>query len=340
MAEQEPLDEEQAETGAESEEAEAPADARSDEDLAEEEAEEEDLGEESDDEASGLARKLSDERLRSVIESLIFASPKPLALTSISNLLRPVARKRVRELLETIIAEGAQREQLGEGGFALKEVAGGYHYRTLAENAPWLKKLQKTRPWRLTQATLEVLAIVAYKQPITRGEVEQLRGVDSSAVMTKLIERRLIQPAGRKEVPGWPMMYATTPSFLEFFGLKTLKDLPTLREIKELTELEDEVEVPEELRAFEEERRKQIEAEQDGLLEDDEEYERMAAEREGADDETGDETGEDSEDAEEVSDSDDEGSDNPRAVSFQALSGGEDDEEDSVEEEEDSREEE
>ena len=145
----------------------------------------------------------------------------------------------------------------------------------------------------------------------------------------------------QNELPGWP----EGPSFTarstgSTVGLKTLKDLPTLREIKELTELEDEVEVPEELRAFEEERRKQIEAEQDGLLEDDEEYERMAAEREGADDETGDETGEDSEDAEEVSDSDDEGSDNPRAVSFQALSGGEDDEEDSVEEEEDSREEE
>ncbi|MCB0219936.1 MAG: SMC-Scp complex subunit ScpB [Chrysiogenetes bacterium] len=309
MAEQEPLDEEHAE---QSEEAQTSAEsAHAEEDLAEEEAEEEDLGEESDDEAGGLARRLSDERLRSVIESLIFASPKPLALTSIANLLRPVKRKRVREVLDAIIAEGAERELAGTHGFVLKEVAGGYHYRTVADNAPWLKKLQKTRPWRLTQATLEVLAIVAYKQPITRGEVEQLRGVDSSAVMTKLIERRLIQPAGRKEVPGWPMMYATTPSFLEFFGLKTLKDLPTLREIKEITDLEDEVEVPEELRAFEEERRKQLEAEQDGLLEDDDEYERMAAER--GEGEEAPEDGEASEDEEES-----------KGVSFDDLSGDED----------------
>lgn len=320
MAEQEPLDQEQAE---QDEEVEASAEAHAEEDLAEEEAEEEDLGEENDDEAGSLARKLSDERLRSVIESLIFASPKPLALTSISNLLRPVARKRVREMLDAMIAEGAERELAGTHGFVLKEVAGGYHYRTVADNAPWLKKLQKTRPWRLTQATLEVLAIVAYKQPITRGEVEQLRGVDSSAVMTKLIERRLIQPAGRKEVPGWPMMYATTPTFLEFFGLKTLKDLPTLREIKELTELEDEVEVPEELRAFEEERRKQIEAEQDGLLEDDDEYERMAAEREDGEASEGDEASEDEE---------------GKGVSFNDLSGDEDPEHADASDDEDAEE--
>ncbi len=210
---------------------------------------------------------LTDERLKAVIEAIIFASDTPLSASDIFRVLYGVPRDRVRPVLKAMIAEGEQKAREGNTGFVLQEVAGGYQYRTVASVSPWLKKLQKTRPWRLTQASLETLAIVAYKQPITRGEIDQLRGVDSSAVLVKLLEKRLVKPVGRKEVPGYPMMYGTAPGFLEFFGLNELKDLPTLREIKELGDLgEAEAEVPEEIRQYMEERRRQIEAEQDGLL--------------------------------------------------------------------------
>ncbi len=210
---------------------------------------------------------LTDERLRSVLESLIFNSSHPISALDLCRVLWGTPRERVRAMLKAMTAEGEEKAKAVTSGFVLREVAGGYQYRTIAENAHWLKKLQKQRPWRLTQASLETLAIVAYKQPLTRGEIDETRGVDSSAVVVKLLEKRLIKPVGRKEVPGYPMMYGTTPAFLEFFGLKDLRDLPTLKEIKDMNLLEEATqEIPEEARAYLEEQRLKIEREQDAAL--------------------------------------------------------------------------
>ena len=131
--------------------------------------------------------------------------------------------------------------------FYLHEVAGGYQVRTRPEYTPWIKRLIQPRPFRLSKAALETLATVAYKQPIIRSDVEQVRGVDCGGVLKVLLERGLIRVLGRKEIPGRPLIYGTTKRFLEVFDLKTLKDLPTPKEIEELgnAPLETEMEIVE-----------------------------------------------------------------------------------------------
>jgi segregation and condensation protein B len=119
-------------------------------------------------------------------------------------------------------------------GFYLAEVAGGYQFRTASELAPWLRKLSKDRTFRFSQAALETLAIIAYRQPITRAEIEYLRGVDSGGVMKTLLEKNLLRILGKKEVPGRPLLYGTSRQFLELFGLRDLNDLPTLKEFSAL----------------------------------------------------------------------------------------------------------
>ena len=114
-------------------------------------------------------------------------------------------------------------------------MAGGWQFRTDPRNAPWVGRLLAQKPVRLTRAQLEVLAIVAYRQPITRPEIDEIRGVDSGGTLKGLLDRSLLRILGKKEEPGRPMLYGTTREFLEFFNLKDLKDLPTLREYHELT---------------------------------------------------------------------------------------------------------
>jgi segregation and condensation protein B len=116
----------------------------------------------------------------------------------------------------------------------LKEVAGGYQFRTRPEHTEWIKKLIQPRPPRLSKAALETLAIIAYKQPLIRSDIEHIRGVDCGGVIRALLERKLIRVLGRKEIPGRPLIYATTKRFLEVFDLKDLKDLPTPKEIDEM----------------------------------------------------------------------------------------------------------
>jgi segregation and condensation protein B len=113
-------------------------------------------------------------------------------------------------------------------------VAGGFQLRTLPEFSPYLRQIQKTRPLRLSPAALETLSVIAYRQPVTRAEVEHVRGVDAGPVVRSLLERGLIRIAGHREVPGRPMVYATTRRFLEVFGLGKLGDLPALRDLAEL----------------------------------------------------------------------------------------------------------
>ena len=113
----------------------------------------------------------------------------------------------------------------------LVEVAGGYQFRTAPEYAQWVRRLFQQKPWRLTRATLETLAIVGYKQPITRAEIEAIRGVDVDSVLASLLSRKLVRIVGRKEVVGRPLIYGTTRQFLEVFGLRDLASLPALSEI-------------------------------------------------------------------------------------------------------------
>jgi segregation and condensation protein B len=120
-----------------------------------------------------------------------------------------------------------------QGGFYLNQVAGGYQIRTRSEYMQWIKLLLQPKPLRLSKAALETLAIIAYKQPVIRSDVEHIRGVDCGGVLRVLLERKFIRVLGRKEIPGRPLIYATTKRFLEVFDLKNLKDLPTPKEIEE-----------------------------------------------------------------------------------------------------------
>lgn len=168
---------------------------------------------------------------RQVLEALLLAAGEPVSAQKLAGVLGEDARPtEVRELLAALEAEYAEAGR----GFRIEEVAGGFQLRTLPELAPWLQRLRPQPPLRLSRAALETLAIIAYKQPLTRAELEHVRGVDVGAVVTSLIERKLVRIAGHREVPGRPMLYATTRRFLEVFGLGSLSDLPTLREIEDL----------------------------------------------------------------------------------------------------------
>ncbi len=170
-------------------------------------------------------------RLKSVLESLLFAADGPLDIKRLSLLLEEADRA---DILSALNAMQSEYETEGRG-FRRVEVAGGYQMRTPKENAEWIKKLYRQRPARLSRATLETLAIIAYKQPITRAEIEAIRGVDVDGVLSALLERRLVRAVARKDVPGRPFLYGTTAEFLETFNLKDLSNLPTLKEMEEMT---------------------------------------------------------------------------------------------------------
>ncbi len=175
-------------------------------------------------------------RLKSILEAIIFVSEQPVSLDRMSAVLPDCPKKKLKEILEELEREYEERE----GALEIVQVANGYAFRTRAEFAPWLGRLRQQKFARLSRAALETLAIVAYRQPVTRAEAEQIRGVDSGAVLGTLLERRLLRILGRKEVAGRPILYGTTQEFLELFGLNSLKDLPTLREIKDMVETGDE----------------------------------------------------------------------------------------------------
>jgi segregation and condensation protein B len=171
------------------------------------------------------------EELKSVIESLLFVADGPQTLHRFGELLDPVDRQTIRDVLSELQGEYENQNR----GVRLVEVAGGYQLRTPKANADWVKKFLGGRPARMGKATLETLAIVAYRQPITKAEVEAIRGVDVDGVLTTLLERNLIRAVARKDVPGRPFLYGTTPEFLQLFNLKDLSHLPTLKEMEEIS---------------------------------------------------------------------------------------------------------
>jgi segregation and condensation protein B len=168
--------------------------------------------------------------LKHILESLLFVAEEPLSVQQLKSILEIGESDDIRSALEELIVEYDQRG----GGFELRQIAGGYQFRTRAEYSEWVKKLLKPSPARLSRAALETLAIIAYKQPIIRADVEHIRGVDCGGVLRMLLEKKLIRVMGRKDIPGRPMIYGTTRQFLEVFNLKDLRDLPSPKEIEAL----------------------------------------------------------------------------------------------------------
>ncbi len=166
-------------------------------------------------------------RLAHIIESVLFAAATPVSLRKLVDILEGPTPKEVQAAMARLKETYAP----GQRGILLLEVAGGYQFRTARENAAWVRAVFRDKPMRLGRAALETLAIIAYKQPVTRAEIEAIRGVDVDGVVSTLLARRLIKIAGRKEAVGRPLLYTTTPEFLETFGLKDLKELPSLKEL-------------------------------------------------------------------------------------------------------------
>ncbi|MFA0760994.1 MAG: hypothetical protein HZLCBSQH_001097 [Candidatus Fervidibacterota bacterium] len=164
---------------------------------------------------------------RKALECLLFVAPRPLSLDELGHLLEAPLDE-VLMLLNELAVDYERRS-----GLAIVEVAGGWRMVTRPEFAPIIARLNPPQRMRLSRGSLEVLAIIAYHQPITRPEIEQIRGIDSSAALQSLLEHGLIQVVGHKEAPGRPRLYGTTQKFLELFGLRRLEDLPPLREWQE-----------------------------------------------------------------------------------------------------------
>jgi len=167
--------------------------------------------------------------LRGLLEALIFASDAPIKPNDLAKLAH-APQKQVKELLLELQQDYSVR------GVHLDEVAGGWIFRTSPQYAPFVRDLTKQKPVRLTRAQVETIAIIAYRQPITRPEIDEVRGVDTGPVLKLLLERDLVRILGKRDEVGRPLIYGTTAQFLEFFGLKSLKDLPTLREFTELSD--------------------------------------------------------------------------------------------------------
>ncbi len=174
---------------------------------------------------------MEDQELKSAVEALLFASGNPLSLDRLKGIFEDAPAEQIEEQVAALRREYEERQ----GGVMIADVAGGYQVVTRPEQAPWIRKFRTVKvSTRLSRPALETLAIIAYKQPITRTEVEAIRGVNIGGIIRNLMERRLVKIVGKKDVPGKPMMYGTSMEFLQYFGLKDLSALPTLKEFTEL----------------------------------------------------------------------------------------------------------
>ncbi len=175
---------------------------------------------------------IEDEHAESIIESLLFASDKSVSIPTLRELFKGtnISRDHIKRIIERLSVEyaGAKR------GVVLEEVSGGFQLRTKVDNMKFLRRLLRGRSFKLSGPALEVLSIVAYKQPVIKAEIDDIRGVESGHLLRALMEKGLVNFEGKSELPGRPMQYATTRKFLEIFGLRNLKELPTLSQIDEL----------------------------------------------------------------------------------------------------------
>ena len=168
------------------------------------------------------------DNLKHIIESLVFVSGNPLSIEQIKAVIPEPDTKEIKQCLLDLIQEYEERR----GGFYLRHVAGAYQFRSRPEYRDYITKLVQANPLRLSKAALETLAIIAYKQPAIRSDIEHIRGVDCGGIIRTLMEHKLIRVLGRKDIPGRPLIYSTTKRFLELFDLSSLRDLPTLKEIE------------------------------------------------------------------------------------------------------------
>ncbi|MDR2443081.1 MAG: SMC-Scp complex subunit ScpB [Deltaproteobacteria bacterium] len=170
--------------------------------------------------------------LKTIVEGLLLAADEPLNAEKLAAAFEePPSEIELTKVLEELVQEYAQPGR----GFSLSKVAGGYRFLSRPELGPHVIRLKKKAPARLSKAALETLAIIAYRQPVIRAEVEKIRGVDAGGVIKALLEKNLIKISGRRDtLPGKPILYGTTAKFLETFGLKDLKSLPTVAEIEKL----------------------------------------------------------------------------------------------------------
>jgi segregation and condensation protein B len=174
-------------------------------------------------------------KLKNVVEAALLAAGRPLGLDALVALFPdhdPPERSALRDAIERLTAEYAER------GVQVRQVGSGWRIEVRSDYAPWISRLWEEKPPRYSRALLETLALIAYRQPITRGEIEGIRGVSvSTSIMKTLQEREWVRVVGHRDVPGKPALYATTRAFLDYFGLKGLDELPTLAEIKDLDSL-------------------------------------------------------------------------------------------------------
>jgi segregation and condensation protein B len=172
--------------------------------------------------------------MEAALEAILFVSSEPVPRTKLMELFEEGERAEAAEALETVLARYADGEFLGNRGVLVEDVAGGVRLATRPEVGGWLRRFfDVSSGTKLSMAALETLAIIAYRQPITGPEIQELRGVNPSGVIKTLLERRLVRISGRKEVVGKPFLYGTTKEFLVHFGLNSLKDLPPLEEFEE-----------------------------------------------------------------------------------------------------------
>ena len=177
---------------------------------------------------SKLVSSMDRKQIKSIIESLIFVSETPITIDAIQKVIDGSDKKTLKSLITDLLEEYRDMDR----GFTLMEVAGGYQFRTKQQYSQWEKKLKQNKPFKLSEQSMETLAIIAYRQPITRSEIEHIRGVEIGGLLRSLLDKKLIRILGRKAVPGRPLIYGTSNRFLEMFALKDLSSLPTLKEIQ------------------------------------------------------------------------------------------------------------
>jgi len=179
---------------------------------------------------------LEDQQLKSAIEALLFIGGGPLSVERLKGIFEDASKEQIEAQLQALKADYDGRG----AGVMLAEVANGYQLATCPEQAPWVRKFKTVKvATRLSRPALETLAIIAYKQPVTRPEIEAIRGVNIGGLVRNLMERRLVKIVGKKDVAGRPLLYGTSVEFLQYFGLKDLSSLPTLKEFQELEAGED-----------------------------------------------------------------------------------------------------
>jgi segregation and condensation protein B len=179
---------------------------------------------------------LNNNNYKPIVEAMLFASDSPLSLSRIGSILKDLKPKEIKEIIHQLNQGYKERNQ----SFAIREIASGYQMHTLPEYTSWVNQIfNQHKRQRLSQAALETLAIVAYKQPLIRSEIERIRGVNCEGVLHTLLERNLITVVGREKKAGRPLLYGTTKEFLSYFGLKSLEDLPEIKDLESLLPQEE-----------------------------------------------------------------------------------------------------